>query len=79
MHALTLDVAFGEDEELLDVVANLTAGTGVTSTPTGVHVAGGWPEVKFVGDAVELVTVANRYGAMTGDTNEIIARITRVV
>lgn len=79
MHALTLDIAFGENEELLDAVANLTAGTGVTSAPTGVHAAGGWPEIKFVGDTVELVIVANRYANDTGDANEIIARIERVV
>lgn len=77
MYTLILDVCFGHDEELDDVIGRLAQGTDIVTTITGVHVAGGWPEVKFVGDALELVTVASRYANDTGDAGEIIARITR--
>jgi hypothetical protein len=75
IHALTLDVCFGSDEEVTDVVDALVHETDVTADFTGVHVAGGWPEIKFSGTQEDLIVVANRYAADSGDTNEIISRI----
>lgn len=75
MHTLTLDVCFGQDQELDDAIDALVNETDVVTATTGIHVAGGWPEVKFAGTWDELVIVANRYGNDMGDTNEVISRI----
>jgi len=76
MQALTLDVCFGPEEEVTDVVDALVHETDVTADFTGVHVAGGWPEIKFTGTREDLVIVASRYAADTGDTDDVISRIT---
>jgi len=76
MQALTLDVCFGPEEEVTDAVDALVHETDVTADFTGVHAAGGWPEIKFTGTREDLVIVANRYALDTGDANEVISRIT---
>lgn len=60
--SVDLDVLYGADEELEDVLAMMTAGTAVTTRVMEEHgPGGGWPLVNFTGPAEELVIVLGRY------------------
>lgn len=63
MAKVTLDVAhdLSDVDALAGALAQLTEGLAIKARPTGVHTAGGWPEVEFTGEPTQLVQLVQRY------------------
>lgn len=69
---LLLDVAYDDTDDpggaLLEALEELTRDLDhVTYRITGVVAGGGWPEVRFVGDGVELAELKRRYRGNAGE------------
>jgi len=77
MATLKLDVAWEQPTETYnEALAELTAGLKLAHHATGVHTAGGWPEVQFTGDVDQLERLILRYA---NDRDEQVNLRSRVV